>query len=91
MAVKEEAVTARPEPKEAGEPHQETKMEVKTEVKGVRTEVPDTRTGLPVTPAGSIGSMGSLRGFVQTDTTAPGETTRAQDQGTTETSSPAPT
>ena len=65
--------------------------ELQEAVREIRIEAPDIRTGPPVTPAGSIGSMGSLRGFVQTDTTAPGETTRAQDQGTTETSSPAPT
>ena len=78
MAVKEEAETARPEPKEAG----------KVEVKGVRTEAPDTRTTLPGTPAGSIGSMGRGRGFVRTDTTAHGEISRAPGPGTTETSSP---
>ena len=58
MAVKEEAETARPEPKEAG----------RVEVKGVRTVAPDTRTTLPGTPAGSIGSMARELGFVLTDT-----------------------
>ena len=78
MAVKEEAETARPEPKEAG----------KVEVKGVRIEAPGTKTTLPGTPAGSIGSMGRGRGFVRTDITALGETTRAPGRDTIEISSP---
>ena len=85
MAVKEEAEGIRPEPKEAG------KMEVKVEVRGVRIEAPDTRMGPHLMPAGSIGFMARLLGFVPTGTTAHGETTRAQGRGTTGTSSPAQT
>ena len=73
-AANEEAAEARPEPKEA----------VKMEVRGVRTEAPDIRTTLPAMPAGSIGSMGKELGFVLIDIIVPGETTRVQDQDTTE-------
>ena len=73
-AANEEAAEARPEPKEA----------VKMEVRGVRIEAPDTRTTLPAMPAGSIGSTGKELGFVLIDITVPGETTRVQDQDTTE-------
>ena len=71
---------AGPEPKEAGP---------KEAVKEIRIEAPGIRMGPPVTPAGSIGFMGRLLGFVLTGTTAHGETTRARGRGTTETLSPA--
>ena len=80
IAVTGEAVTeeAAPEPREAAN---KTRARI-----GIRTEVPGTRTSPRSAPAGSIGSMARELGFVLIDTTAHGETTRAQGRGTTETS-----
>ena len=68
---------AGPEPKEAGP---------KEAVKEIRIEAPGIRMGPPVTPAGSIGFMGRVLGFVPTVTAVHGGTSRAPDPDTTETS-----
>ena len=55
--------------------------EVKVEI-----EVPATLTTLPAPSVTSIGAMARGRGTVLTDTSVPGETTRAPSPDTTETS-----
>ena len=62
------------------------KEEDKVEDREVRDapDPPDTLMGPLPDPAGPIGSSGSQLGFVQTGTTALGETLRTQDPETTE-------
>ena len=54
-------------------------------VREIRIEAPDTRTGPPITPAGSIGSMARVLGFVLTVIAVLGGITRVQDPDTIET------
>ena len=75
-AVSQEAEPRRPEPQEA------------VLQEAGQTGDPDTRTYLHLKPAGPIGPMGRGRGFVRTDITALGETTKAPDRDTIETSWP---
>ena len=55
-------------------------------VREIRIEALDTRTGPPVTPAGSIGFMARVLGFVLIATVVLGGITRVQDPDTIETS-----
>ena len=79
-----EVAEAGPEPAEAG-----TSQEAETNQEAGKVdqvEAPDTPISPHLQPVQSTGNLGNPPGCVLTDTTAPGETTRAQDQGTTETS-----
>ena len=63
---------------------QETPIRVRVKA----AEAPDTLTCPLLQPVDCTGSLGKEPGRVQTATTAPGGTSRALGQGTTETSTP---
>ena len=82
-------VEAGPETAEAEEVAVEAAATKVLEVKEARAEVshvdPATLTGPQMQPARSIGNSGRGRGYVRTDITVHGETTKAPAQDITET------